>query len=141
MAVDSPTASALVTLTAPSLRFAISSGIPYKFRYDIPWNVGLGTTGLRVGLLFPAAISCAISVTIPIAVDGAASAFVGGIASSGKMVVGTSAPTLVNNYCLIEGQLFCSGSGNLDVIYGSEVSAPTGPVLKAGGGGIIWALA
>lgn len=141
MAVNTPTASALVTLTAASLRFAISSGVPYRFRYDIPWSVGLGSVGLRVGLIFPAAISCSITVMVPVAADGVAGAFVGGIGSSNKMIVGTSAPTLNNNYCLIEGSLFCSGSGNLDVIYGAEVSAPTGPVLKAGATGIIWALA
>lgn len=140
-AADRPTASALTTLTHPSLGFDISSGVPYQFRYHIPYRVGLGTTGIRIGLLFPATISCAISACVPVAADGTARILVGGIANSGKMVTGTSSPSLNDNDILIEGSIFCSGSGRLEVIYGNEVSAATGVVLKAGATGIIWAMA
>lgn len=140
-AADRPTASNLTTLTHPSLGFAISSGVPYMFKYFLPWRVGLGSVGIRVGLMFPATISCSISCQIPIAADGTARVQVGGIASSNKMVTGISSPSLDNNDCLIEGSILCSGSGVLNVIYGNEVSAPTGVVVKAGACGIIWALA
>lgn len=140
-AVDRPTASNANVLTHPSLAFAVSSGVPYQFRYHIPYRVGLGTTGIRIGLVFPATTSCAIAATIPIAADGTARVLVGGIANSGKLVTGTSSPSLDDNDVLIEGSILCAGSGVLNVIYANEVSAATGVVIKAGATGIIWAMA
>lgn len=140
-AVNRPTASNANVLTHPSLAFDVASGVPYMFKYCIPWSVGLGSIGLKVGLTFPATTSCSISVSVPVAADGTARLFCGGIASSGKVVTGTSAPSLDNNECIIEGSVLFSGSGVLQVIYGNELSAATGVVLKAGASGIIWALA
>jgi hypothetical protein len=136
-----PTASNANVLTHPSLAFDVASGVPYQFRYHIPYSVGVGTTGIRIGLVFPATTSCAIAASIPIAADGVARVLVGGIANSGKLVTGTSSPSLDNNDVLIEGSILCAGSGVLNVIYANEVSAATGVVIKAGATGIIWAFA
>jgi hypothetical protein len=140
MLANAPTASIATTLTAPSLGFPVTSGVPYQFRYQRPWNTGIGTCGLRLGVIFPAFISCSIQVTIPVAAPGTGAYLVGDISRSGTMVVGTSAPTLANNSALIEGQIYLSGSGNLEVIYASEVATASGVRLMAGGTGIIWAM-
>lgn len=111
------------------------------FEYRIPWKTGLGAAGLKLGLTFPAVISCAINVTIPIAAPGTAQNQEGAINVSGTMITGTSAPTLDNNFAHIEGQIYCSGSGNLDVIYACEVATASGIVIKSGAAGILWAMA
>jgi hypothetical protein len=140
MLANAPTASVTTTLTAPSLGFPVASGVPYQFRYQIPWNTGVGTCGLRLGVTFPAFVSCAVQVTIPVAAPGTGAYLVGDINTSGTMIVGTSAPTLANNSALIEGQIYLSGSGNLNVIYASEVATASGVRLMAGGTGVIWAM-
>lgn len=140
MLANAPTASVATTLTAPSLGFAVTSGVPYQFRYQIPWNTGLGTCGLKLGVTFPAFISCSIQVTIPVAAPGTGAYLVGDVSTSGTLITGTSAPTLANNSALIEGEIYLSGSGVLNVIYASEVATASGVRLMAGGSGIIWAM-
>jgi hypothetical protein len=139
MDVASPTASLATTLTAHSLGFAVSTG-PYQFQYRIPWSVGVGTTGLKIGVTFPAVTSCAIAAAVNVAAPGTAAFLEGAIHTSGTFVVGTSAPTLANNCAIIDGSVMFAASGVLNVIYAAEVSAATGPVLMRGGSGIIWAL-
>lgn len=140
MLANAPTASVNTTLTAPSLGFPVSSGVPYQFRYQIPWNTGLGACGLKLGVTFPAFISCSIQVTIPVAAPGTGAYLVGDVSTSGTLITGTSAPTLANNSALIEGEIYLSGSGVLNVIYASEVATASGVRLMAGGSGIIWAM-
>lgn len=140
MLANAPTASINTTLTAPSLGFPVASGVPYQFRYQIPWNTGIGTCGLKLGVIFPAFISCSIQVTIPVAAPGTGAYLVGDVSTSGTLITGTSAPTLANNSALIEGEIYLSGSGNLNVIYASEVATASGVRLMAGGSGIIWAM-
>ena len=140
MAANAPTASVTTTLTAPSLRFAVLSGVPYQFRYQIPWNTGQAPCGLKLGVIFPAFVSCSIQVTIPVAAPGTGAYLVGDVNTSGTMITGTSAPTLANNSALIEGQILLSANGNLDVIYAAEVATASGVRLMQGGSGIIWAM-
>jgi hypothetical protein len=140
MLANAPTASVNTTLTAPSLGFPVASGVPYQFRYQIPWNTGIGTCGLKLGVTFPAFISCSIQVTIPVAAPGTGAYLVGDVNTSGTLITGTSAPTLANNSALIEGEIYLSGSGVLNVIYASEVATASGVRLMAGGSGIIWAM-
>lgn len=133
-------ASLATTLTHPSLLFLVTTGT-HMFEFTIPWNTGLGSIAPKFGLLFPAISSCSIRVAAPIAAGGAGGEFQDFIANSGKLVTFTSAPTLTNNYGLIEGSITFTAAGTLHVIYAAEIIATaSGITLPAGGCGIIWAM-
>ena len=141
-AAASPTASAAGTLVDPSLLFLLATGVPYAFRFDIPWQCRSQTVGLRIGLTFPATISCSINAEIVTAGPGTAAFFTGQIDRSGVMIIGTSAPTNENNCAFVEGSIMVSAPGTMHVLYGAEAAtASSGPVLKEGRTGIIWAMA
>ena len=129
--------------TAPSLGFDIQSGVPYAFRYRLPWEVRFATDSLRLGLSFPAAISVAARVALPVAADGVASETQGNVNSSGDFLSGFSAPGAAGQqlYACIDGSLYCSGSGRLEVIFAQETTGNSGAALRPGGSGILWAFA
>lgn len=142
MAQNSQTLSAVALVTSPSLTFAVASGVPYIFQYRLPWDSTSQTVGARVGLYFPAVISCSISVKMSAGADGVNTNQIGTISFSGDQVVGPSAATNQNNFLEIDGALMCSGSGVLQVAYGAEVAtASSGIVFRQGGAGIMWAFA
>jgi hypothetical protein len=141
MAANTPTGTVTTTLTAPSLGFPVSSGVPYVFKYRIPWNTGQAPCGLKLGVTFPAFISCSVRVSVGVTAPGTAVFQEGMIHTSGTFVIGASAATLANNVAEIDGEIYCSGTGALNVIYGAEVATASGVRLMAGGSGIIWALA
>lgn len=67
--------------------------------------------------------------------------FIGELNWSGDTVLNTSAPTLQANYCHIQGQIYCSASGNMNVIYAAEVAtAASGILVLPGACGIVWAM-
>jgi hypothetical protein len=141
VALAAAAASVATTLTHPSLLFAVTTGV-HMFRFQFPWNSGLGTIGIKMGLLFPAISSCSIRAVAPVAgggVGGESQAF---IARSGDLISSwTSAPTLSNNYAMIEGVANFTAAGTLQVIYAAEITATgSGITITAGGAGIIWAM-
>lgn len=141
-AVNAPTATLTTTLTHPSLLFLLSTGIPYSFRFDVPWRTGLQTNGLRIGLTFPAMISCSIVAGVATAGASAGVSFQETqIDRSGVFLAGTSAPTSINNAAYIEGSIMVSAPGTMHVIYGSELATASGVVPLAGGTGSLWAFA
>ena len=141
-AAESPTASAAATLFDPSLLFLLATGVPYYFRLNIPWRSRSQTVGLRLGLTFPATISCSIAAAAVTAASGTATYQWASIDHTGVVVVGTSAPTGLNNSAWIEGSIMVSAPGTMHVVYGAETAtASSGPVLQAGRNGIIWAMA
>jgi hypothetical protein len=140
-AVQAPTGTLAATLFHPSLTLAILSGIPYMFQYRIPWRTGAGTSGLRIGLTFPAVIAMSARVEIPVDADGVGSGFQGIINASGDSVIGTSgaAGGATDQYCIIDGSIYCSGSGVMNVFYAPEAATASGIRILAGACGIIWA--
>lgn len=137
---NSPTAINTLTILATSLQFLLNGGTPYKFQFRLP--VG-HTTGLRLGLTFPAAISMAAKVGIGLVTQGASFEFAGNINSSGQMIDSLSAAA--SSYAHINGDIYPSQTGTMQVIYAcsTQVSGNTnqGLLLYSGGCGIIWAMA
>ena len=137
---DTGSASAVVTLTHPSLLFSVTTG-SHMFQFRLPWKTKSGTVGIGVGLLFQAFSSCNIAVRAPIAAAGVAAEMQNFIAQSGVMTLMTSAPTLDNNYCHIDGAITFTAAGTMHLMYQPEVATgASGPRLTAGGCGIIWAM-
>lgn len=141
-AANSPTASAVAAITHPSLMFLLTSGVPYAFKFNIPWGSRSATVGFGVGLTFPGIQSCSIEANVITAVSGVAAFFSGQITASGNMVTGTSGVGASNQCAYIEGSILTTANGTMHVIYGSEVAtASSGPIIFAGANGIIWAFA
>jgi uncharacterized membrane protein len=131
------------TATLAALTFEIASGITYSINYSLPWRTGSTTAGLRVGLLFPAAITAAFNVDMTNSSDGTTYYHSGLINASGDSVVNPSAPTQnLDLACVIEGTLLCSGSGKIMVYGAGEVAtaSASAPRFRQGGNGICWAI-
>ncbi len=133
-------ASVATTLCHPSLFFTVTTGV-HMFKFQIPWNTGLGSNGIKVGLLFPAINSCSILVRGKMGAAGTATTWEDGIANSGKFITFGSAPTLVNNNCIIDGVANFSAAGTMHVICAAEaIATASGVTFKAGCAGLIWAM-
>lgn len=140
VALQEGSGSSLATaLTHPSLFFVLATGVPYAFRFDIPWRCASSTVGFRLGLTFPATISCSILSGIFV---GSSLTVQTQIVQSGDAALGSSVATGRNNPSWINGSIMVSAPGTLHVIFGPEVAtAASYPITQIGADGIIWALA
>jgi hypothetical protein len=119
--------------------FAVTTG-SHMFSFNIPWRVAAGANALKIGLIFPAFSSCSIVANAPVAAPGVSESFNGRISNTGVFITFTSAPTLINNYCTIDGIITFTAAGTMAVIYGAEAASASAVTVMAGGGGIIWAM-
>ena len=114
--------TALATISG--MIFALTSGNTYAFEWDVVYDCANSTSGLVLGMTFPAAVVVASRVKIPTA---AATDVIGQITSSGGTVTSvTNGPINTPAYAQILGTIRPSANGNLAVTYGSEVSTGAG---------------
>jgi hypothetical protein len=141
MATDLATNVGTTLTTMATLGFLLSSGTTYTFAYNIIFQSGGPTVGLKLGLNFPAATVQASNVAIPVAADGTAAEFFGTISSSGDSVTGTGVETSGTNYlATIEGTIRPSANGTLVPIFSAELASTAGILIKQQSSGVLVAL-
>ena len=140
-----------VTQTFNQMTLAIASGQMYRIDAMIPWLLDTATAGITIGLSFPAArrfnfhakigpVAAAGGITVLTGIPGAVAVTAPASGAGMPIMVITSGTAGVQRMMHLEGQLLCSGSGNL-LFYGqAEVSNTTAKVLD-GGHVIAWNIA
>jgi len=107
------------------------------FAFNVLFRSAVLTTGLKLGLTFPAVTTFAASVELPVAADGTAGQFAGQITSSGDSVTGTGVEATGTTYLAsVKGIINPSANGTLQLQYASEITA-TGVVVMANSVGIL----
>jgi hypothetical protein len=141
MATDMATNVGTTLTTMATLGFLLSSGTTYTFAYNILFQSGAPTVGLKLGLAFPAATVQASTAKIPVAADGVAAEFQGWISSSGDSVSGTAVQASGTNYlATIEGTINASANGTLVPLFSAQIASTAGILIKQQSAGILVAL-
>lgn len=136
-AADVATALTTVLANVTALAFSVVSGTTYMFAFNILFKSQVTTTGLKLGLTFPAVTTVGCMVRIPVAADGTAGELQGQITSSGDSVIGTGVEATGTTYMAeMKGVIRPSANGTLQVQYASEISA-TGVTVLAQSVGIL----
>lgn len=124
------TTSLVFTTTTSSLPltgfgFTVSNTVNYSFEFGLIYASAISSTGLRVGLQYPATSTFAANVEIPAVVaTGTDSRTQGYIIASGSSVVAPSTPLASTQYvAFIYGQILPSANGTLQFCYATEVAA------------------
>jgi hypothetical protein len=126
--VTARTSTMIVTTTTAALplnglSLPVSTGVAYRFDFGIAFATGVSTTGIKLGLTYPAASTFAAAVRIPIAAGGVGGEFQGWITSSGAFVTGTGVQTAqARYYAQINGMILPVSTGTVQVTYGTEVA-------------------
>ena len=129
-ATDGPTIPTTAMSDITGLNFLLASGTTYSFAFDVLFQSGIATTGIKLGLTFPAATIVSAKARIPIAADGAGGEFQGWITTSGDSVIGTGVETANTTYIgTMKGVIRPSANGTLQAQVGSEISTATVGVL------------
>lgn len=121
------------------LLFTAATGSLYHFKFGIVYQSALTTTGISIGMTFPAVTMFSASVMAPVstAADGTANIFYGWITTSGDSVIGTGTPATTTNFtAFVEGAIIASTGGTVQVQHGSEVTG-SAVTVKQGSWGII----
>lgn len=127
--MQSNTATGTTTglVTASGQIFALTSGTTYNFKWNVLFQSGAASNGLRLGLTFPAATIVAAKVEIPIAAPGVDCFFEGCVITSGASVAATATQAANTTYmATVEGTIRPSANGNLALMFGNELSTANG---------------
>jgi hypothetical protein len=125
-----------VTATFGQMTIPIASGNVYMIAAVLPYNLDTAASGMRLGLLFPAARRATLAIYAEVAAVGTFT--VTNVSTSGGSVLITSGTT-VTRVIKVDGVLLASGSGNFLFYGGSEVANGTARVLD-GASVIAWNL-
>jgi len=140
--VVTTTADQVFTATvanATSLVFNVTTGVTYKFRFNVLFQSASTAVGAKFTLTVPAG-TLAATAHIPMAADGIDSVWLGQITSSGDVVTSTSTlATATTYYGFIEGVFVATASGQLQLQIGAETGAAN-ITVKAGSSGELRAL-
>lgn len=141
---DSVTQDATALIDATGLKFTLAANTPYLFRFRLPWRISsVAHTGIKIGLTFPGAKTMDARVgIIPIFTRNAAAEVQGNINSSGGFVEADNVAGSADfvGIAAIDGSIFSSSVGTLQVQFANS-SGASGPSLRQGGCGIMWAMA
>lgn len=141
-ASDSTTNTGTTLTTAPSLSFAVVSGITYAFEYHVLHVIGNAATnttvGLSIGLNFPAAAVISASVRIPQGAAGTSHYFAGPITAASTAITSanTQFPT-TTQMAIVEGVIRTTANGNVNLLFAAELATSAGPIIKAGSNVVI----
>lgn len=104
--------------------FTVSNTVNYSFEFGLIYASAISSTGLRVGLQFPATSTFAANVEIPnIVATGTDSRTQGYIIASGSSVVAPATPLASTQYiATVWGQILPSANGTLQFCYAPEVA-------------------
>lgn len=141
LASDLATNIGTTLTTANSLAFLLASGTTYVFAFNVLFQSGAPTIGLKLGLNFPAATIQGSTVRIPVAADGVAAEFQGWISSSGDTVIGTTVQASGTTYlATIEGTILPSANGTLQVVFSANAASTAGILIQKQSAGVLVAL-
>jgi putative intracellular protease/amidase len=120
------------------MALSVTAGSYYFFRFNVLYQAAVTTTGIKLGLTFPAVTSFAGTV---IALNsGAASVVYGRITTSGGLVTGAGTPVANTTYMAeILGSILPSANGTIQVTYGTEVGG-SAVTVKQGSNGLLFTL-
>lgn len=115
--------SATAMTNSTGLSFAVSSGTYYRISGMILFQTAATTTGIRLGATLPAFTRYGVSISAPIAADGASGMWHGWLTSSGDSVVATGVQAITTDYlATIHGILLPSAGGTFQLQHGSEIA-------------------
>lgn len=137
--MDSDTATGGTTelVTASGMIFALTSGNVYYFEFYAQHQGGT-TSGLKLGLTFPAATVVSASVNLPIT---ASTGSLGTISSSGGSVVGTGClGQTVDALATIAGTIVPTANGNLALMWACEITTSAGVRIRRGTVGFLYTI-
>ena len=124
----------LITMAdVTSLSFPVVAGKLYRYKFSVLFTSAATTTGIRLGLTYPAVTTASAVANIPIGADGTASIYSGVINSSGDNVVATASPAISPAVFIatVEGVILPSAAGVVQLQSASEVAA-SNIVIKSG---------
>lgn len=114
------TATGLANVTG--LSFPVSSGVACRFEFLVAFRSAATTTGIRLGLTFPAATVFAGTVTSLFAADGSGALFAGALTASDDSVVSSATPAINTDYLAkVEGFIIPSANGTLQLRAATEI--------------------
>jgi trimeric autotransporter adhesin len=124
-------ATALANVT--SLSFNVTSGLTYKYKFHIVYTSAATTTGLRLGLTYPAASMATALANISSGADGTGAYFQGTINTSGDsvMATATSSTSANGHIAFVEGIIAPTANGTVQLQAATEVAA-SNIVIRAG---------
>jgi trimeric autotransporter adhesin len=124
----------VTALANAGLSFTVVAGATYKYKFNVLYTSAATTTGLRIGLTYPATTMSSALANIPgSTVDGTGFLFSGFISSSGDSVVSANSPAVSPTVMManIEGLIIPSANGTVQLRASSEVAA-SNIVIKSG---------
>lgn len=108
---------------ATGLAFVGVTAGTYAFKAGVVYQTAATTTGLKVGLTFPAATVFAATVHIPQTTAGVGGGLQGWITASAGTVATTSTPAATTSYeALIDGTIVVSTGGTIQVTQASNAT-------------------
>jgi hypothetical protein len=117
------TFSATTPAAVTGLSFAVTSGKVYKFKFNVLYTSAATTTGLRLGLTYPAVTSASALANIASGNDGTGAYFQGVINTSGDSVSALNSPSsTLTLYAQVEGLMVTAAAGTVQLTAGSEIN-------------------
>ena len=131
---DEP-ASTTTVLKPTSLILDVKAGERYDFVFNVLFQSNTATTGIRLGLSYPANSFYSATAKILSGTDGTAAEFSGALTTVGDAVVSTQVPSINTTYLAeIKGTIMPTVDDVIMVQFGSETA--TGQVtIKSGSNG------
>ena len=123
------------------LVFPVRSGVRYAFEFILIYQqASTTTTGLKIGLTFPAVTVFSANAIIPgVTIDGTANIYAGAITTSGDSVAGSGVEAAGTNYeAYCRGSILPSANGNLQLQWAAEVGSAGAITPKNGSSGRMW---
>lgn len=115
-------ATALANVT--SLSFTVTSGLVYKYKFHIMYTSAATSTGLRLGLTYPAVTNATALANIASGGDGTGAYLQGLINSSGDSVLSANSPsTTTTLFAQVEGIIAPSANGTVQLQAATEIAA------------------
>lgn len=115
------------------MSFTVTAGVLYKYKMNVLYTSAATTTGLRIGITYPAATITSAIANIPGATtDGTSFLYSGFISTSGDSVMSANSPAVSPTVMManIEGTFMASTTGVIQLQAASEVNS-SAIVIKA----------
>lgn len=120
--------NALANVT--DLSFNVTSGRTYRYKFYVIYSSAITTSGIRLGLTYPAATLATATAQLSAGGDGTAGYTQGVINTSGDSVVAASTPVINTQHLgFVEGIITPSANGVVQLRGASEVNATNITIL------------
>lgn len=127
------TFSAVALANVTNLSFNVNSGATYKYKFHILYTSAATTTGLRLGLTYPASTVATALANISSGADGTGAYFQGTINTSGDsvMATATSSTSANGHIAFVEGIIAPTVNGTVQLQAATEIAA-SNIVIRSG---------